>query len=99
MQLSYDSVVHVLMCSMDSEGLSRTLRHNKERNSLLVSTEEGAVKVLEVTAQRMDPLVCSNYFKVCKANFNTKSIGATYYFKEDYGVGEAPVKEKKVATS
>lgn len=54
------------MCSLHSKQLSQGPGHNEERKMLLVSAEEGADMVLEVTTERRDFFLRLNDYKLSK---------------------------------
>lgn len=66
MQLSQKAAVSVRRSSADSKGLSRGLTHNNEGNSISVSAEENAGRILRVAADRNDCLLRWNDYTVSK---------------------------------
>lgn len=65
-QLLHKATDSVRMHSTYFEGMSRRLADNNERNQLFVGAEEGAEKVVEVTAKRDNLLLGLNYSKVSR---------------------------------
>lgn len=65
-------MVLVQMRSTDSAWLSKSLRHNNERNYLLVSGEAYVVWALEVTAERYYHFLRMNNYKVSKESLKRK---------------------------
>lgn len=60
LQLLMEAPVSLQMRSKDSERLSRKSAHNKQRDSLPVSAEEGGDRILKVTAAIDDLLLWLN---------------------------------------
>lgn len=74
MQLSSEAVVSKRLRATDSERLSRRLGSNNERKSLLISVQEGAERVSEVTAEKDVLLLPFHDYNLTKENQKRKHL-------------------------
>lgn len=74
MQLYQEAGVSAQIRNTDLAGLSRTLGNNKERNSLMVSAEESAEKILRVTAVMNDIKLPLNDYNVSRIYLERKPL-------------------------